>query len=68
MDESSLPRYPLTADGRPNPADRRIDWRLVAVRLLMRGLVIGFVVLMLFTLTVVLTGGQVFWLLNGGWD
>jgi hypothetical protein len=68
MDGSSLPRYQLPSDDRSDTADRRIDWTLVAGRLLIRGLVIGFVVLMLFTVALYLTGGQILWLLRGGWD
>ena len=68
MDGPSLPRYPLASDERPDPADRRIDWPLVAGRLLIRGLVVGFVAVMLFTVSLYRTGGQILWLFRGGWD
>lgn len=65
---SLLPRYPITLEERFEPADRRIDWPLVAGKLLIWVPVVGFVALMLFTATLALTYGQVLWLLRGGWN
>ena len=64
MDEPLLPKYPLSSDERPDPAGRRIDWRLVAVRLAIRSLVIGFFALLMFTMALFLSGGQLLWLFD----
>jgi hypothetical protein len=64
-DEPLLPKYPLSSDERSDPASRCIHWRLVAVRLVIRSLIIGFIVLLLFTMALLLTGGQLLWLFGG---
>lgn len=50
-DGPPLPSYSLASDDRPDPAGR-IEWARVAVRLLGRGLVIGFVTPMRFVVAV----------------
>jgi hypothetical protein len=56
MEGPPLPRYPLASDERPDPGDRRIDWPLVVGRLPVRGSVVGFVALVLFTVALYLNG------------
>jgi hypothetical protein len=68
MVEPTFPIYPVTPESAFDSSDLSIDWRFLGVRLFIRGLAIGFVILLLFTLALDLTGGRLIWLFHGGWD